>query len=424
MTFTIMANVKPERVSWLWPGRIPFGKITILDGDPGLGKSTVMLDIAARLSTGRELPGGGQHPPSGTVVMMIEDGLADTVAPRLINAHADMTLIGALGTVDDGKGGQKMPSFPECIADIANVMPLVDAKLLVIDPIFNHLGEGNAHRDQDVRAALTPLAYFAEQTGLAVVLLRHLNKAATIDALYRGQGSIGFIGVARSGLMGAKDPDDPERRLIASTKSNLGPTPPTLAYRLASCDNGAARVDWDGISTHTAQTMVQQDRDQEGGALGEAVAFLRELLADGPMLGRTVKQRARDHDISEATLRRARTQLGVKWEKAKTQDGQYTWELPPAADEDAQKPQGPQHEQHEQHGFTPDVVHVVQGAHVARVGQVDNLNPLLSRIPIALKSGRGQLCAACHGPAFAIEGRPLLCRDCLAALSRTGTDGD
>lgn len=412
MPFTIMSTVKPERVSWLWPGRIPFGKITILDGDPGLGKSTVMLDIAARLSTGRELPGGGRHPIMGTVIMMIEDGLADTVAPRLINAGADLSLIGALGTVTDDQGREKMPSFPDCIADIENVIPLVEARLLIVDPIFNHMGEGNAHRDQDVRNALTPLAYFAEQTGLAVVLLRHLNKAAAIDALYRGQGSIGFIGVARSGLMGAKDPDDPERKLIASTKSNLGPTPPTLAYRLQGCDNGAARVMWDGVSQHTAQTMVQQDRDEEAGALGEAIKFLREALADGPMLGRTVKQRARDHDISEATLRRARERIGVVWDKAKTQDGAYTWRLPdePAATEDAQPPQDQQHEQDEQQRISFDVVQVVQGVHVVGVGQVSNL---ADKYPVAAFSGRGATCVVCGRPMFAREGRPLVCRYCL-----------
>jgi hypothetical protein len=406
MPFTILADVTPERVSWLWPGRIPFGKITILDGDPGLGKSTVMLDLAARLSTRRELPGGGLHEPLGTIVMMLEDGLADTVAPRLINAGADMTRIGALGTVTDEQGRERVPVFPECLADIENVMPVVGARLLIVDPIFNYLGENNAHRDQDVRNALTPLAYFAEQTGLAVVLLRHLNKAAAIDALYRGQGSIGFIGIARSGLIGAKDPDDPERKLIASSKSNLGPTPPTLAYRLTGCDNGAARVDWDGVSSHTAQTMVQQDRDHDGGALGEAVRFLEEALADGPALGRIVKQRARDHDISEATLRRAREQLKVIWEKAKTQDGAYTWALPPKEGEVAQLP--PQHRNMnniEQHRLESDVDHIVHVDHVVRVGAG------LSNLPLAATSGRGFVCAVCGRPIFAIEGRPLLCRE-------------
>lgn len=411
MTFTVMSQVKPERVSWLWPGRIPFGKITILDGDPGLGKSTVMLDIAARLSTGRELPGGGRHALMGTVIMMLEDGLADTVAPRLINAGADLSMIGALGIVTNDQGQEKVPSFPDCIGDIEAVIPLVGARLLVVDPIFNHLGEGNAHRDQDVRNALTPLAYYAEQTGLAVVLLRHLNKAQAIDALYRGQGSIGFIGIARSGLLGAKDPDDPDRKLIASTKSNLGPTPPTLAYRLHGCENGAARVDWDGVSQHTAQTMVQQDRNEEGGALGEAIRFLRETLADGPMLGRTVKQRARDHDISEATLRRARESIGVVWDKAKTQDGAYTWRLPDEAEVVQVPKDGNMSTLNNMNNINGDAMlsNVAQDVHVEGVRDLSNF---ASRIPLAATSGRGFSCAICGRPMMAVEGKPLVCRYC------------
>lgn len=415
MPFKLMADVVPERVSWLWPGRIPFGKLTILDGDPGLGKSTVMLDLAARLSTGRELPGGGQHRPMGTILLMIEDGDADIIQPRLVNAGADLTMIGSLDTLVDEEGNECLPQIPDSIAAIENLVAVVDAGLVVIDPIMSYLGEGtNGHRDQDVRRALTPLVAFASRTGCAVVVLRHLNKMSGGEVKYRGQGSIGFIGIARSGLIVATDPDDPTRSVIASSKSNLGPPPPALAYRLENCENGMARVAWDGISQHTAQTLVAQPQsDEERSALDEAIDWLRAHLAAGPMFSKETQAAAREAGIADRTLRRAREVLGVKIDKARTQDGKYIWQLPPKLANNLANESNPEKLANlvnlDNLKTESDVVQRGQG--VQRV-IIESLAKFDGDIPIAAKSGRGFTCAICGGTTFAIEGQPLVCRSC------------
>lgn len=436
-----MADVVPERVSWLWPGRIPFGKLTILDGDPGLGKSTVMLDLAARLSTGRALPGGGQHRPMGTILLMIEDGDADIIQPRLVNAGADLTMIGSLDTLVDEEGNECLPQIPDSIAAIENLVAVVDAGLVVIDPIMSYLGEGtNGHRDQDVRRALTPLVAFASRTGCAVVVLRHLNKMSGGEVKYRGQGSIGFIGIARSGLIVATDPDDPTRSVIASSKSNLGPPPPALAYRLENCENGMARVAWDGISQHTAQTLVAQPQsDEERSALDEAIDWLRDLLSEGAVFAKDAQRQAREAGIAERTLRRAREALHVHPKKARTAKNVSIWELP-----SAEETQELGQKENLANAPNPDLLdklakldklanhsdnndsYIIGGisktrenlANVSNLANLSNLAVLegvakfVGQVPLASASGRGFTCAICGGTTFAIEGQPLVCRSC------------
>jgi hypothetical protein len=412
MPYTLLSEVKPQRVSWLWPGRIPFGKLTILDGDPGLGKSTLMLDLAARLSTGRELPGGAKHDPAGTIILMVEDGLADTVVPRLQNAGADLSRIISLDMVLDEEGNNQLPSLPSCIPDLANLVAPVEAKLIIVDPIMSYLGEKTSSKDdQSVRRALTPLASFADQTGIAVVVLRHFNKASKLDVIYRGQGSIGFIGIARSGLVVGHDPDDPSRNVLASSKSNLGPIPPSLAYRLVNCENDAARVDWEGVSYHTAQTITDQPQDEEGRtALDEAVDFLRDRLANGRTLSTAVQKSAREAGLAWDTVRRAQRKLRIVPKKAQEQDGQWTWALP---DEVVETPDT--HNINKNNNFNifnvlREDVEVVEG--VEDVGVNGNHTfEAPENIPRAATSGPGYDCAVCGEPIkFAMAGRPLLCK--------------
>ncbi len=432
MPFTLLSSVQPERVEWLWPGRIPFGKLTILDGDPGLGKSTIMLDIAARLSVGKPLPGGAVHPPMGTIVMMVEDGLADTVAPRLVNAHADMTRIGALETVVDEQGLERFPTFPSCITDLANVAPVVECRLIVIDPIMSYLGEKTSSKDdQSVRQALTPLTMFAEETGIAVVMLRHFNKASNMDVKYRGQGSMAFIGLARSGLVVANDPDDPTRNIIASSKSNLGAAPSSLVYRLVNCENGAARVAWEGESTHTAQSLTDQPQDEESrSALDEAVDFLRDFLADGRMLTTSIQKAAREAGLSWDTVRRAQRRLRIKPKKGKEQDAHWTWELPVEDEQPAQE--APKNNNNNTFNkiniFKQSVEDVeddegVEDRQHVDIGRKANAREGYPDVPIVMTAGRYE-CVHCYKEQWMTKGTPQLCNWHRSALGLTGTEGD
>jgi AAA domain len=313
----LLSTVTPERVEWLWPRRIPLGKLTIIDGDPGLGKSVLTLDLAARISRGWPLPDGepGENgEPDGVVVLSAEDGIKDTIVPRLDAAGADRSRILALESVTDTDGGKRLPSLPGDAPYIMAAVERMQARLVIVDPLTAYLsGFVNAHKDADCRRALWPLVKLAEDAGAAVVVVRHLNKGNASNPLYRGGGSIGIIGAARSGLLVARDPDNADRRVLASTKCNLAKLPPSLLFDLTTADNGALRVGWMGESSHTAEGLLATAHDGEDrGALAEAVDVLRTILAGGPVAAKDVQKDARRAGISDVTLRRAKSILGVR----------------------------------------------------------------------------------------------------------------
>jgi len=335
---TLLSEVEPERVEWLWPERIPLGKLTVLDGDPGLGKSAMTLDIAARVSAGLELPDGEMCEPSGVLLMSAEDGLADTIRPRLDAADADTKRILALTTKIDAQGTEQMVSIPEDLPLIEHEIERIGARLVVLDPLMAFLsGDTNSHKDQDVRRALAPLAALAQRTGAAILIVRHLNKTSGGNTLYRGGGSIGIIGAARSGLVVAEDPEDPERRILAHNKQNLCKPSASLVFTIETASSGAACVVWHGQSELNASQILRAPVDEEEkSALSEAKEFLLDELKDGPMTARQVKKNARDADIADRTLKRAKAELRVG--SNKEADGSWTWSVP-TSDKEAKEDQ-------------------------------------------------------------------------------------
>ena len=332
-----LASVQRERVDWLWPGRLARGKLHLLDGDPGLGKSTTALDLAARLSRGATMPDGSPaNGPDGVVILSAEDGVADTIRPRLEAAGADLARIVALTAIVDADG-ERMPGLPVDLAALEAGIRKVDAALVIIDPLMAYLpSDVNAHRDQDVRRALAPLSALAERTRAAIVAIRHLNKSAGGHALYRGGGSIGIIGAARVGLLVARDPDDDERHVVAVTKSNLAAEPPSLAFRLVEdAEIGVARVEWLGESEHGASALLaaRTDDPDEGSALAEAVEVLRTILVAGPVSAKEAEREAYDAGVTRATLLRARKAAGVTAERVGGlgRAGGWQWSLEPKA---------------------------------------------------------------------------------------------
>jgi RecA-family ATPase len=249
------ADIEPERIRRLWGNYLFLGKVTVIDGDPGLGKSTAMVDIAARVTTHQPMPDGSRSDldgPASVLILSAEDGAGDTIRTRLEAAGADLERAIIWDCNIDDNGSELLPSLPEDISLMAELIQRHDVAMVTIDPIMAYLGSNtNSYRDQDVRRALAPLAKIGEATGAALVLVRHLNKAMGGSAIYRGGGSIGIVGAARSGLLAAKHPDDENRRILASTKCNLGPQPPFLAYRLEGHANGAGYVVWEGVTAHS-----------------------------------------------------------------------------------------------------------------------------------------------------------------------------
>lgn len=354
-----LAGVVARPVRWLWPGRVPLGKLTVLDGDPGLGKSALTLDLAARVSAGRPMPdesradrsassGQALAGPRGVVLLSAEDGLDDTIRPRLEVAGAELGRISALTSVRGGRPGRGrgaapsrgMPRLPtlDDLEALREAIEEVSAALVIVDPIMAYLPGGvDSSKDSDVRSVLARLAGLAEAEGAAVLVVRHLNKSGRGGPLYRGGGSIGIIGAARSGLLVAPDPDDETgaRRVLASSKVNLAARPDSLAYHVEAGENGALRVVWEGTVGHTAASLIDGQRERDGGergALAEAQEVLRQILASGPKNAAVVQTEARAAGISERTLRRARKVLGAVLTKEGYQ-GAWTWALAEKPDE-------------------------------------------------------------------------------------------
>ena len=337
-TVTTLSDVTPERVSWLWPGYLPFGKLAVLDGDPSVGKSTLSTDLAARCSTGSRWPDGAANPAAaGVLLLSAEDGLADTIAPRLKAAGADTTRVHALVEVpsrgDDDTVRMVPPSLPRDIPLIESVIRKHRIGLVIVDVLMAYLnGKVDSHRDQDVRGVLHQLAAMADRTGASIILIRHLNKAGGNNALYRGGGSIGIIGAARSAFIVGRDGENPERRLFACSKMNIAAEPATLAYRLVdSPEWGCARIEWeDGpVEGVTATDLVRAPDDDERGDQSEAEQWLVEYLTErgGEAAAGEVFKAAHAEHIAERTLKRVRNRVGITSERRGFGQGSV-WVLP------------------------------------------------------------------------------------------------
>lgn len=259
-----LENVIASKVEWLWEGRIPLGTLTLIDGDPGLGKTMLAACLAACVTRGRLLPDGTPGVDGGAVLVSVEDDLARTIKPRLQAAGADLSRVRAIQLVkvvneDTGEVWERPFSIVSDLPLVEDAIAEVGAKLVVIDPIMACLDSSiDSHKDQQVRTALVPLIKLAERTGCAVVIIRHLSKNETGNALYRGGGSIAFIGAARSALLLAKHPEDEEKRVLAPLKANLGKTPKALAYHITAGADEVPYIVWDGMSDHTASSLMRK----------------------------------------------------------------------------------------------------------------------------------------------------------------------
>jgi hypothetical protein len=303
--------------------------ITVLAGSPGLGKSTLTADLAARLSRGT-LTGA----PSSALILTGEDPLTRVVRPRLEAAGADLNRV-HFGAIK--RGGFETPLvLPDNIADLRELVLEHAAELVAIDPLTAHLaGKINSWKDQSVREALAPLHRLADETGAAVIVVAHLNKGQGSDPLDRLGGSIGIPAAARSVLLLARDPDDPEgevgsRRVLAHVKSNLSEPAPSLALELETktLDSGVETVAIKqlGVSDYAGSQLLGNDQSRRGSKLLDAIEFLQTILSEGPKPVAEVQAEAERRGISESTLKRAGKQVGIEPRKLGYSEG-WAWEL-------------------------------------------------------------------------------------------------
>ncbi|MGE0278761.1 MAG: AAA family ATPase [Nitrospiraceae bacterium] len=342
------ASIPPVPLVWLWRDRFPQGKLAVIAGDPGLGKSLLTIDLAARISAG--LPFGDEQPSvAGNVVLIgAEDDAADTTVPRLIEAGADMNCVYVERglTISDRKGRTKNAPFVD-LADVAPIEKTLtaigDVRLLVIDPISAYFGATDSYNTSEVRALLSPLAAMAQKLDVTVLLVAHLTKMNSGSALYRVGGAVGLTALARVAHCVTRDPQDESRRLFLALKNNLGPDRGGLAYRVVA-PRGVPRIEWETGTVHVrADDVLQQSSSSGGGsAIDEAMAFLRETLANGPVPALEVYRQASALGVSKPTLRRAKDALKVLAEKS-FGTGEWRWILPIPKDHGA-------HGDHDDHG--------------------------------------------------------------------------
>ena len=225
-------TLKPESINWAWKNRFAFGKLAVIAGDPGLGKSTILIEIAALHSIGGEFPCGEGHAQQcETLILTAEDGLRDTCIPRLMAAGADLSKIHFLtGTKTEGEDGEAMFDLAKDIAALRAVFKAHPAiRVLIIDPLTAYLGETKAKENAAVRRVLMPLAKLIEDFNICVLANNHLNKGAG-KALYRVLDSIAFVAVGRTVHLVIKDADNPDNRKFICDKTNIGSRPLGLTY--------------------------------------------------------------------------------------------------------------------------------------------------------------------------------------------------
>ena len=307
-----LSDVVPETVQWLWSNRIPLGKLTLIAGDPGLGKSFVTLDIAARVSCGRPWPDARETltPVGGVVLLSAEDDPADTIRPRLDAADADVRRIHVLSGVkyrDPDDGVESCAPF--CLtghlpALESAIEQTQDCRLVVVDPITAYLGRTDSHKNAELRAVLAPLAELAGRHRVAVVAVTHLRKSEG-PAMYRAMGSLAFTAAARAVWAVTKDKDDEHRRLMLPVKNNLAADTSGLAYRIEPREpHGGPVVVWEADPvTIRADDALAMDRDHDDGA--DAADFLRELLAEGKQPAAEVFKQCRANGVADKATRRA-----------------------------------------------------------------------------------------------------------------------
>ena len=295
-----MSEVDTQTVEWLWEPYIPFGKVTIVQGNPGEGKTTLALRLCAACTNRKPFPAMAEHEPFNVIYQTAEDGLGDTVKPRLMEADADLDRV---LVIDEGK--QELSLSDE---RIERAIRQTGARLIILDPIQAYVGEKtDMNKANEIRPIFRRLAEVAERTGCAVVLIGHLNKAAGGQSAYRGLGSIDFRAAARSVLLIGRVKREPNVRVIIHDKSSLAPEGKPMAFSLGA-ESGFS---WIGEYDITADELLSGTGGNTETKTEQAERLILDLLADGKeMASEDIVKAAAEAGISERTVQNAKRSMG------------------------------------------------------------------------------------------------------------------
>ncbi len=319
------SDVEPEEIQWLWHERLALGKLSLMVGNPGQGKSYASCALAAAITRGGKLPSHEGDVVQGDVLMFaVEDGIADTIRPRLDIVEANASKVHIVpGKKENGK--DKHISLETDLDLIEEHLRKGNYKLIILDPVNAYLGGSiDSYKDSEIRSVLSPVALMAERHNVAIICIMHLNKSQGANVIYRILGSIGYVGVARTVLFVGEHPVNYQERIIDCVKTNIGNTPVPIAFEL---DNG--KFLWIGETDVGANDVLNAQGGEAKSALNDAEHFLREELSDGTRKQKEISKAAEDANISKRTLERAKTKLKVESRFVRLDKQRYwVWELP------------------------------------------------------------------------------------------------
>ena len=322
-----LSQVEAKEVDWLWKPYLANGMLAMLSGDPGAGKTYITLAISAAITTGRVPYTGERCDPADVLYLSVENSPEHVVRPRFDSLGGDASRFHILrgSVVGNGEKAERGSVRLSDIRLLRDALQQSKARLVIVDPIQSYLGaEVDAHRSNETRPVMDGLSRLAEEFGCCILLVRHLSKAPTGKAIHRGLGSIDLTGAVRTELLAGCSPDDAAQRALVQVKSNLGQFGPSLGYTIEA--DGTFR--WTGESELTSAALLAPESNDGGaGAMAEAKNFLSSALAQGARLAKDVEAEARQEDISERTLKRAKKELRVQSRKC-GMTGAWEWALP------------------------------------------------------------------------------------------------
>lgn len=317
-----MEDVVSKEVEWLWYPYIPYGKITIIEGDPGEGKTTLVLKLAAALSRGLPLPcdDDKEYEPIHIIYQTAEDGIEDTIKPRLEKAGADCSMIRVIDETD------KELSMTDDRLEQAIIE--TKARLIILDPIQAYIGATvDMHRANEIRPVLKHLGIIAEKHNCAIMLIGHMNKASGSKSTYRGLGSIDIQATARSVLLVARLRDKPNIRIMAHDKSSLAPAGDAIGFEMTE-DNGMVCI---GPYDITIDELLSGNEGRGKKKLDIAENFIKEYFGSNKVIpSNEIMMEAAKRSIKRNTLLSAKKKLGITSDKEKAEDGTiyWTWVMP------------------------------------------------------------------------------------------------
>lgn len=335
-----MSDVEMKPIDWLWHKRIALGKLTVIAGQPGLGKSQLTAMLCANVTGGVKFADDSSAPIGSALMLSAEDDMADTIKPRLMAAQADLSKCYVLDFVyENDKNDERMQRSFDLVMDIPKLEDIIeekgDVRLITIDPVSAYQGKTDSHGNAEVRALLVPLTKLAEKHNIAIVLVTHFNKSNTQEPIEKVIGSIGLVAAARAAYAITRDQENEDIRHFVPLKNNIGNDKTGFSFKIEEVildnDIETSRISWlqGDITTKDAFNPRLEK------PLNEADEFLLDLLKDGPTTSKEIHENREGAGLSKSSINKAKKRLRIRVKKTGF-DGGWSWSLPLTDDDVSQ----------------------------------------------------------------------------------------